>query len=101
MEKVLWLAKSFGLYTKGVKEKTEAVRLIRAEVEHEQKVYEKIGSPWDYPFSGEDITDESVKETRYYQHKSCGGETIGDENSCYHCGEPCGTGGRKTFAYIT
>lgn len=94
------MAESSGLYTKGVKEKSEAVQLMRAEVAREQEVYKKINHPWDYPFTAEDITDESVKETRYYQHKACEGETVGDDNDCYHCGETCGTGGRKTFAFI-
>lgn len=90
-----------GIYTKGIKDKDEAIRLMREDAERE---YDISPSQWKdyYSFSPEDITDKTVKETRYYQHRNkfCEGETIGDDGVCYHCGEVLENNGRKTFAFF-
>lgn len=39
---------------------------------------------------------ENIKETRYYTHKRCDGFTFGD-NTCFECGDQCGTNGRRAF----
>ena len=101
MKKVLYLTEGIGLYTKGVKDKKEAAKLMREEAQREFDVYLATGSDWgtDFNFLPEDITEESVKEDWYYQHRSCDSETIGDDGICFQCGEPCGTGGRKCFSF--
>lgn len=102
MKKVLYLTEGMGMYTKGVKTKEEAVRLMREEAQRELDVYKVIKSNWDKDFSylPEDITEETVELTWYYQHRVCESETIGDDNICFQCGEPCGAGGRQCYAFI-
>lgn len=99
MKKVLWLGESMGLYTKGFFNKEDAVKAIRAEA---QKEHDTSPEQWGnyYSFSPSEITDETVKSTWYYQHRQCESESIGDDNTCHECGEPCGTNGRPTFAFF-
>lgn len=102
MTKVLYMFDGVGMYVKGAKTKDHAVKLMRAEAEKEFAVYEKIGENWedDYTFLPDEITNDTVKATRYFQHRKCNVETIGDDNYCIECGEPCGAGGRVCFAFI-
>ena len=99
MKKILYLSENEGLYVKGFKDKESAVKAMREDAEHEKSLDEGF---WNeiYKFQPEDITMESVIETRYYQHRFCETESIGDDGMCYSCGEPCGTGGRWTYAYF-
>lgn len=94
-----FLRENAGLYTKGAKDKAQAVKSMR---EIAQKEYDIDPILWEksYHFKPEDITEETVKDTRYYQCRRCDVETIGDDNICFDCGEPVGTTGRRTFAFI-
>lgn len=100
MKKILFMGEGAGLYTKGFMEKSKAVFAMRREAQRE---YDISPIMWDeyYHFTPEQITEESVVLTWYYQHRSCGTETIGDDNICFECGESCGTRGRRTFAFIS
>lgn len=100
MKKVLYMTEGFGLYTKGIKEKSEAVQAMRKEAQHEHDLDPESWGNW-YKFSPEDIKDESVKQLWYFQCRRCDTETIGNDNICHECGETCGTNGRRTFAFIT
>lgn len=100
MKKILYMAEGAGMYTKGFKEKQQAVDAMRKDAQHEHDLNPYEWSNY-YKFAPSDITLDTVKETWYYQHRSCESESIGDENDCYECGEPCGTGGRRTFAFIS
>lgn len=95
------MAEGFGMYTKGIKNKKEAVRLMRKEAEDEYKLDPKSWEDY-YSFDIEKIDMISVVETRYYQHrnKKCEGETIGEDSICYHCGENIESNGRKCFAFF-
>lgn len=97
--KVCYLKEGIGLYTKGTKIKEEAVKAMYEDALHEFNI-DKLDWYDTYSFLPEDITNESVIETWYFQCRKCDMETIGDDNLCYECGEPCGTNGRKTFEFI-
>ncbi len=97
--RAIFMHEGAGVYTKGAKTKEEAVDIMRKEVEQEKKAY---GKSWGdhHAFNPEDITLESVKETRYYQHRKCEVDSIGDDGDCYECGEMINGNGRLTFAYF-
>lgn len=88
-----------GVYTKGCKTKEQAVELMRKTL---QKEVEDFGPHWYeyYSFGPEQITVESVQETRLYHHRICEVDSIGDDNVCYECGESLNAKGRTTFAYF-
>lgn len=88
-----------GVYTKGVKTREQAVEVMRKEVEKEKAAY---GKEWDeyYSFGPENITMESVQETRLWKHRICEVDSIGDDNVCYGCSESLNAKGRPTFAYF-
>lgn len=95
----IFMGEHAGVYTKGVKTLEQAVEIIRAEVAQEKKDF---GEHWGeyYSFGPENITAESVKQTRYYRHRRCEIESIGDDPTCYECGEYINGNGRLTFAYF-
>lgn len=81
-----------GIYTKYCKDKGLAIKLMQKELDdwrssdHSKERLSKAV-----------INEETVKEGRYFHHNKCGIDTIGDDNDCYECGEPCGTNGRSCF----
>lgn len=91
------MSEGLGLYTKGFKDKASATKAMRKEAEREWASDEGWGEEY-FQFKPDDITEESVVETRYYYHRACEIDSIGD-NVCYECGETCGTNGRRTFAF--
>lgn len=97
--KVNYLFEGLGMYTKGTKNKEKAVKAMYEDAIAEYNL-DKIYWNDTYSFLPEEITNESVIETWYYQCRKCGIETIGDDNICYECGESCGTNGRRTFEFI-
>jgi hypothetical protein len=99
MKRVIFMAEGMGMYVKGFKNKSESVKAMRLEAETEEMLDMLEWGDY-YKFSPKDITEDTVKETRYRQHRYCETETVGDDDICYECGEPCGTSGRMTFAYF-
>ena len=99
MRKVIFMGEGLGVYTKGYFDKPSAVIAMRKAAERDKAL---DGNEWEdyYKFQPEEITDESVKETRYYQHRRCEGETVGDDNICYHCSDSINSGGRPTYAFF-
>lgn len=80
-----------GMYTKHCKDKKTAIKAMQAELD-------SWGDEWVSEHIGEvTLNEETVQEGIYRQHRACETETIGDDDTCNECGEPCGTVGRKTF----
>lgn len=102
MKKVFFMAEGFGMYTKGIKDKKEATELMRKEAQKEFDIDPKYFGDY-FNFKPDEITEDSVVESNYFQHrnKDCEGETIGNDNICYHCGEPINGSGRKCFAFFS
>ena len=101
MKKILFMAEGSGIYTKGIKDKQEAITLMKKEAQKEFDISPGEWGEW-YSFSPEDIHSNSVVESHYFQHRNklCEGETIGNDGTCYHCGEQIESSGRKCFAFF-
>lgn len=99
-EKVFKFRDGCGLYTKGYRDKKSATAAMRHAAESTKA--ENVGH-WEdwYSYQPEEITEETVVETAYRQHRACETETVGDDDTCCDCGEPCGTNGRKTYAFFS
>ena len=103
--KVLEFSEGVGMYTKGAKTLEDAVKAMREYALREQALDPESWS--DNPNQGYDpntVTAETVEQTWYYQcrRKDCGvGDTVGDDNTCFNCGELIGNGaGRRTFMFL-
>ena len=93
------MAEGSGVFTKGYTDKASAVDAMRKAAERDKAL---DSDEWDeyYKFQPEEITDESVEETRYRRHRRCEGETVGDDFICYHCSESLSSNGRLTYAFF-
>lgn len=96
---VLVFSEGYGMYTKGTKDKAEAVKAMQEYARHE---YEIDPDEWlsDNKFHPIEISELTVEATRYYKCRDCSGDTIGDDNLCFECGDTIGTVGRHCFAFI-
>lgn len=90
-----------GMYTKGIKNLEEAVVAMREYATHEKSLDPEAWGEYQ-AYDPNTVTTETVKKTWYYQCRKCNaGDTVGDDNLCYECGEPIGTGsGRQTFMFL-
>lgn len=97
--RVYAFSEGYGMYTKGTKNKAEAVKAMQDYAWEDYRV-----DPDDWmsfqKYHPKEVTEETVEATRYYKCKACSVDTIGDDNMCFECGEIVGTVGRHCFAFI-
>lgn len=93
---IVELTEGVGLFTLRCHSKEEAIKLMKDFVSRESELEPQWWSEY-RGYSSDEITEDTVKEERMYQHRSCG-YSIGD-SLCFECGEPCGTVGRKTYVF--